>query len=135
MVAKKIFKFVFIPLLFGWLLYQFRPFGNGLIDFVKIKSDRLMSVGSALPDFCIYNLPDGLWAFSLTSCIFLIWRGRSFFFEKIWTAVTVLFICSLELFQKIDLLPGTFDVLDLGTMLFGCFLSFLIFRDYEKSDA
>ena len=131
MKKNLLLKYVLTPLLLGFLLYQFRPFGNGAIDFLKIKNEILIAWGSKLPDFCIYNLPDGLWAFALTSLILIIWKNQQGFNRIIWLIFVLIFIIGQEVLQKMNLLPGTFDFLDVWTMIGGYFLSLLILKKYE----
>lgn len=135
MKKKLLLKYVLAPLFTGFLLYQFRPFGNGAIDFLKIKNEEIIALGNKIPDFCIYNLPDGLWAFALTSLILIIWKNQTGVSQTIWLFVVLSFIVGQEVFQKLNLLPGTFDFLDVWTMVGGYFLSLFIFKFYEKSNS
>ena len=55
-------------------------------------------------------LPDGLWAFSLTSCILFIWNGE---INLSWLiSIATLFVV-FELMQSIHLINGTADINDI----------------------
>ena len=131
-MVKRIILWVLIPLIVGLLLYQFRPFGNGWIDHLKFDNETLIGYGNRLPDFIKYNLPDGLWAFSLTSLIQIIWAPHEKKLRVFWLFCVLLMIALSELLQKFQIINGVFDWLDLITMIFAFVLSIFILSKYEK---
>lgn len=64
-------------------------------------------------------LPDGLWAYGLTSCILIIWDRNINFF---WISMIILFFISFELLQSLNFIQGTGDFFDIIVyIIFGLF--------------
>jgi hypothetical protein len=63
----------------------------------------------SLPLVIVNYLADGLWAYSLQSCILIIWNRK---INWMWTAALLLFCAGFEILQKIKLLSGTGDIYD-----------------------
>ena len=83
------------------------------------KSKTLMSIRSAAPDipgWCIYALPDGLWAVAYGIFIGAIWNFEYPACISVAMLIPAIGIVS-EFLQAFHLLPGTFDWVDL-TMYF-----------------
>jgi len=59
-------------------------------------------------------LPDGLWAYALTSLVLIIWSRQTNLF---W--LTMIFLCFLifEFLQQIEIIKGTSDVVDIITYI------------------
>lgn len=78
----------------------------------------------AFPDMLLYNVPDFLWAFSLSTVICILWGFRKE--ASLWCMALLLLACSCEGGQYIGFIPGTFDALDLlsyvAGVLFALFL-------------
>jgi len=128
---------VILPLVLGGLIYiSFRSvnlimFGwfdsigiHGLI--YKIR-ELLTPFKRNIPKWIYFSLPDGLWVYSFSSVLILIWR------DKLKVAIAWLMIpftsgCLVELAQFIKIFPGTFDVMDLIMTLSGITLSLLILK-------
>ena len=123
--------YVVLPLILGYILYQLRPLGNGWIDNLSIRGKE-STVPLDLPDWLIYNMVDGLWAFALTSLVLIIWKNNASKSKWLWLFVTFLLVISVELLQKFEIMEGTFDWLDLVFNLVGYFISLLIFTNNEK---
>ena len=121
---------VIFQLFLGWLIYNIRPTGNGWIDNFKFI-DSVESYDK-IPDFLLFNLPDGLWVFALTSQIQILWKKRSSNLNLTWLFIALIFSFSFELFQLTNLIAGTFDYLDLVFSLGAWIFSFYIFTYYDK---
>ncbi len=101
-------------LMFNWLDII------GLMDFVN----SIRPNSSVIPEWVIYSLPDGLWLFSY--CIFIgcIWN---FELKRCFCVLMVLPIYAMthEIMQKVRIVSGTFDWIDLAAYLtafvLGCF--------------
>lgn len=108
--------FVIIPLIIGVLLYVFtretKPY------FLSIFNANFHKIETA--NWVKYNLPDGLWAFSFTSLIILIWDNEKTTSFYMWLIITLLAIIGFEIFL------GVFDLLDLLFILSGFSISFII---------
>lgn len=73
-------------------------------------------------NWIVFNLPDALWAFSLTSFIVLATRTDSRNIKLLYLFVSILIMLVLEI------TVGTFDWLDLGAMLLGSCASISLMR-------
>lgn len=90
-------------------LYMFQWLGlnNIPIWFMNFRS----SMEDQLPDWIVYELPGGLWAFSYVLMVGAIW---SFNLKKCWHISILIPFAGLlsELCQMADWLPGHFDWMD-----------------------
>jgi len=74
-------------------------------------------------------LPDGLWAYALTSTVLIIWNRQINIF---WLCLTVCLFIAFELLQSINIVSGTGDILDIIVyFLFGLFA--LLSNNFFKS--
>ena len=120
--------FVILPLILAISIYAiFRPYPpDNLVPFLKWLSPPRLYLNSDF-DWLVYNVPDGLWAFSFTS--FLIIHTRSDSSRVRWlcvsTGLTTMIL--LELMQ-IHWVAGRFDFLDITAILLGFLCSLLLLR-------
>ena len=143
-VKKQLFLLGLLPILIGGFLYilfrsehltMFRWFKalslNHGISFLRTISNHF--VGN-LPDWFLYSLPDGLYLFSFTSFLLIIWNYELSIKSALFIfSVPFLAIIS-EGFQHIGLFPGTFDELDLFYYISGIFISVLTVNPtFQKS--
>lgn len=89
-----------------------------------------------IPSFILYNLPDGLWMYSLIWILIIIWRFA--FSIWLWIYLFIAFILSivLEFGQAVDQIPGTFDLLDIYTYIVAFFIglsTFLFYKIFNKN--
>jgi glycopeptide antibiotics resistance protein len=69
----------------------------------------------------LYSLPDGLWVYSFSATLFLIW-GENFKGFKVITLIPFMFLCFIEILQHFKIVMGTFDVMD----VFVAFLTYFL---------
>lgn len=85
------------------------------------------------PNWFIYSLPDGLWVYSLSSALLILWNGKL----TGWLLVPFVGGVMLEFFQAWRLLSGTFDVIDLLMTIAAFFLSIYFLKtktiNHEKA--
>jgi len=116
---------VLLPLFFAINIYVFlRPNALQLIGGIEFWHYPIGESHTPARQWLLFNAPDGLWAFSFESFLFL-----SFIKDKIWLRVVVLVLGIITMFlleylQK-TLLPGTFDCADLVAILLGVTFSIL----------
>ena len=72
----------------------------------------------ALPSWFVYSLPDGLWMFSFSILILMIWDFHRTRKAMIWIALALSIGILLEGVQATTELGGSFDWRDLGFILF-----------------
>jgi hypothetical protein len=95
------------------------------VDLVRMKS---MQYSGALPDWLVYSAPDGLWMFSATSLMLVVWRFRISIETLAWLSVIPFISIGSEIGQAWHLVKGTFDAVDLAVYSFGAILPFIYFR-------
>jgi len=132
MKSARILRYVVLPLILGWMLYQLRPLGNGWIDNLSIRSNSWRDRSFEVPDFVIYNLADGLWSFALSAFILIIWENH-LIAKRLWLIAVFIFVIGIEFLQKGQLLEGTFDNLDVLANVTGFALSILILSYYKTT--
>ena len=70
----------------------------------------------ALPDWLVYSLPNGLWAFAYTFLMIRLWRRSRSVVKYVWYLSIPLLVFGFELLQLSGTIRGTFSRVDL---LFG----------------
>jgi hypothetical protein len=91
---------------YGWL---------GLKEPLLTLRANLAGVRHFLPDFVLYSLPDALWVYSFTYLMELVWfRHSRSFGQTFWILLPVSLAVGAEVGQLIKVVPGTFDLMDIG---------------------
>ena len=128
---------VALPLIFGALIYLcFRS--NSLImfnwfDFFHLNfvtsffRENFYTYNAILPDWFKFSLPDALWIYALNSTLYIIW-DKKFIGINPWFIIALFIAPFHEFLQLLNIVPGTFDVIDLIFYFFGSFLSILIVK-------
>jgi len=134
-LARAILVHCFAPILFGAVLYFFWGSPNlAIYEWLNfnprdINSERLhdifLKAKKIIPSWILYILPDGLWAYSFTSAIIILWEGE---LKKIqfWLFVPFFVGVLVELLQFSKIIGGTFDFLDILSYLLGTLLGVYI---------
>jgi|TARA_B110000902_G_C14269761_1_gene572682 hypothetical protein len=134
-IAKKIFIVIF-PIFLGnsiYILYRDPTFN--IINWLDLNENlKNFNIGVNLvdlPNWVIYNLPDGLWVFSFTYTILFIMKFR---FKKKYIFLTLLIPLNISFISEIGQLfgyfQGTFDIYDILFYLIG--YSFPIILNFKK---
>jgi len=132
--------FVILPLIIGGLIYitlrstdltMFRWFENlgfeNAIIYLRNQIDW-----KNLPDWVKYNLPDLAWVFSFTSALYLVLKKNPSILSLVGLTIPLLLGIISELGQLIQIVPGTFDPLDLAFYFGGAILPVLSLSILEK---
>jgi len=77
-----------------------------------------------LPSWIIYSLPFALWVLSYLFIIKGIWGNSSILVHYAWFCCVPLIAIAAELAQKISIIPGNFDFLDLIAIMVGTIIGF-----------
>jgi len=80
----------------------------GLDLFISNLRDHTSSFHLHLPEWFIYSLPGGLWAFALTLIISTIWSGSTSRLKYFWLALVTGLVLGFELLQLAAFIPGVF---------------------------
>ncbi len=135
-LAESIALHVLLPLLTGGLIYigmrshkmlMFEWFDllhiTPIVDLIRTFS-TLLSVN--LPGWLLFSLPDALWLYSLTVLLGLLWVNAPTQDRYFFMALGPLLGIGSEILQFWNVLPGTFDIQDLGLLLIASILAFMI---------
>lgn len=95
------------PVFFDWI--KFAGSENSLLN-VRHHS---LSLGQFLPEWFIYSLPNGLWALSYSLIITAIWCNSKSRVKFFWMASIPVLVFGFEVFQYLEILNGTFCILDI----------------------
>ncbi len=76
-----------------------------------------------VPAWILQILPDALWMFSLSILILWIWGFERRIESLTWLGIILVAGCGLEFLQYTGVLPGQFDVWDLGAMILAVLVS------------
>lgn len=137
-LKKKILIHVISPLITGGLLYvlfrsttlrMFHWFEFlGLKSCVSILRQYVNPIKSSIPSWVYFSLPDGLWVYSFTSIILIIWHSKI----TLWVLIPFSSGVIVEILQKY-FITGTFDWLDFIFSIIGFFLSIFILNKNKKN--
>jgi len=134
---------IFLLLIGGFTYLIFRPHTLVMFSWLKFINceslfpQRTFNSDSKVIEFFIYSLPDGFWILSFLIAISLLWKRKRtcfYIYSTPYTLVSILF----EVFQKYEIIPGTFDFADIVVLLIFHGIGILIYEfiilevSYEK---
>ena len=121
--------FAIVPVVTGGLIYLlWRP---GPIKFFAWFEDiglgnLLLSIRqyslkppSIMPNFVVYSLPNGLWAFSFAFIVTLLWCNHKSPLKFLWLATIPVVGLGYETLQAVEVISGTFCFVDLSLCIAG----------------
>ena len=128
MKAKKILLHIVLPIIVGTAIYicwrtkSLQVFSwlrfFGMDSFVVLCRMKSAFFREYLPDFVVFSLPNGLWVYSLTSFMCLLWKGEQASLARaFWLSLGFGLGVGLEIGQLLGVVPGTFDFADLSISL------------------
>ncbi len=132
------------PLLLGGLLYisfrsttlkMFSWFRYiGVEDSILTIRQEFSNLKLYLPQWTYYSLPDGLWVYSFTSALLILWDNQ-FKNMKFWLLIPLFSGAIIEVAQGLKIFRGTFDILDLTFTIVALLLSIIIINYKFKQNA
>lgn len=128
---------LFFPVVLGGFIYiifrterliMFRWFEHlGLsTEINRIKSFRNIYPFS---DWVIYSLPDGLWMFSYVALSLEIWKFSITCQNIFWIFSLPVAAVLSELLQLFNMIPGTFDLIDITFYLLGSIIPYYMSKN------
>ena len=78
-----------------------------------------------LPNWVYFSLPDGLWVYSFSSAIMIMWRNN-YEKAKYWLLIPFFLGIIIEIAQGLKIIRGTFDIIDLIFSIIALLSSILI---------
>ncbi len=137
----KLFIHVVMPMILGGFLYiLFREDSIVMFDWynslgfesIIYHFRENINTNIHLPKWIVYSLPDGIWIYSLTSLMLIIWYKDSSKTKYIWLLIGPILGISAELGQLINIVPGTFDNTDLIFCLIASITPFIFFHHIKN---
>lgn len=107
-------------LMFGWFNYI------GFSDVIEFLRLNPLLQNIAIPNWIKYSLPDALWLFSFNYILLIFWNFRIDIHSVFWFFLSASIGVFSELGQLINIIPGTFDYIDLLLLLIASIIPFLI---------
>lgn len=125
-----------VPTLVGGLIYVgYRSTDLLLFDWADVLGlehlvhvIRLAAAAVYLPPFATQSLPAGLWSFGLSALIGVVWSEESSTSAGVWHLMPFCLGVGSELLQAIEVLPGTYDTVDLLAYSVGSSLGYFTVR-------
>ena len=107
---------------------------SGIEELADKTRQFTVPAGEFFPDWFVYTLPNGLWAFGYTILIVAIWNGSKSLFKYFWYATIPILIFGFELLQRTGNILGTFAFDDIISGFVGIAMGILITKlyAYEK---
>lgn len=114
------------------LFYWFEMIGlNNITSFIRNVTYPLKNY---LPSWTYFSLPDGLWVYSFTSALLILWDNQ-LKIAKFWLLIPLFTGAIIEVAQGLKIFRGTFDVLDLTFTIVALLLSIIIINyKFKKND-
>lgn len=97
----------------------------GAENWLEATRENSLSLSDALPNWLVYSLPNGLWAFAYTLIILIIWKESNSNLRFLWYLSIPILVFGFELLQLTTALPGTFCRYDLIWGAMGIAVGFL----------
>jgi hypothetical protein len=131
---RKLFIHSFLPLFLGSFIYLcfrkksillFKWLDNYSVDYYALSVRSFFNPNDiAYSNIFVSNIPNGLWVYSFTSILLIVWKGKFSGKNLIYIITPVMLAFISEMGQFFGLITGTFDVLDLFLYIFGFIISF-----------
>ena len=137
-----LFWHVIIPITFGGILYLlFRS--DSLMMFRWADAIGIKPVLDDMRIYCttiqmdnlnwiFFSLPDGLWVYSFTSFMLIVWGLKFSRHSLFWISIGPLLALCGEMGQALGVVRGTFDPIDLLLCSFGSVLPFVVMLSVNK---
>ena len=96
-------------------LYMFWPFkATGTIQVVeRIRNNNIFPSKESLPDYIVYNMPDGMWLLSVMLVMEAIWAEEECVSKKCFVWSMPVIIVVWEVLQYLGIASGTWDTGDI----------------------
>ena len=145
-ITKDIIAHVFLPVFVGAFIYiLFRQESLtvfawldkvSLLNTATILRDVVVGFKDKMPFIILYSLPDGIWVYSATYLMLIIWNGDMKNISAIfWVLVPLLLSIGAELLQSMHIVQGSFCLYDMAFYIIGFILPVTIFRrHYAKQE-
>ena len=142
MKSNQILFHVIFPMLIGGFIYiifrekkllMFNWFSSlELINFIDDLRNVTLNLQLIIPDWIKFSLADGIWVYSLTSLMLIIWYQKTNKLRFIWLILGPMLGIIMEVGQLVNIVPGTYDNIDLLFIFLGSITPFIIVNKKVK---
>ena len=108
------------PIFFNWIS------AAGLDSWFSVARQRSLSLNLHLPEWIVFSLPNGLWAFAYALLITGIWSDSKSWLRTFWMASIPLLVIGFEILQYLGIIPGTFCIHDIALGMAGLITGILV---------
>ncbi len=132
---------IIIPLIIGLLIYLLLRENTYLSGYIR-KYDKFNIIIAlrnimTFPDnifiyYIKYNFIDSLWSYSLVWSVFISLKRKTKLSLLITCLFSVVFGITIEIFQFLQIIKGTFDFIDIASYLFAIVFAFLFIKRTER---
>ena len=116
-------------ILFKWIDYIV------LIDPVENLRIVTLPYKKYLSKWFLYSLPDGLWMFSYSCIVLVIWKRKITKYSLLWLLSLPMISILFEVLQYYNYFNGTFDIVDIFFFLMGSLLPILINKKMKNENS
>ncbi len=115
------------PYFFRWIDWI------GLGNWLHNARNYSLNFTAYFPNWILYSLPDGLWAFAYALLILQFWMDKKTLLSYIWISSIPLLIFGFEIFQTLNIARGTFCWKDMGFQFIGILFAYILMLTYQKN--
>ncbi len=102
-----------------------------IINFVDYLRNNTLHI-QLIPDWIKFSLSDGIWVYSLTSLMLIIWYRDTNKLRFIWLFIGPILGLAAEFGQLVKIVPGTYDNIDFLLLLIATILPFVLIRKKKE---
>ncbi|MEN8230204.1 MAG: hypothetical protein ABFS38_18735 [Bacteroidota bacterium] len=110
------------PVFFSWFS------AIGIENWLYSIREKSISISSFLPQWIVYSLTNGLWAFAYTLIVLSIWTGSKSFLKYFWFLSIPVLVFGFEVLQLTGEIQGTFCLNDIIWSAIGITTGFITTR-------
>jgi len=129
-----------IPLFVGLSIYLFLRDENillfcwindiGLLNQIVSIRKYTLAFRESMPSWFIYTLPDGIWVYSFTICLGIVWYGSRCFYY--WLLIGFYMGVISELLQLFNIIRGTFCMNDMIVNFISLITAYFVLTKYME---
>ena len=105
---------------FGWIR------AVGLDHWFKLLRESSIASSLLLPEWIVYSLSNGLWAFAYALLTTIIWGASNSWLRYLWMASIPILVLGYEVLQYAMIIPGTFNLHDIIFGMAGLILGIIL---------
>ena len=100
----------------------------GILNSLHNLRAQVNPIFGDLPGWFLFSLPDGLWIFSYISLMLYVWNNTISKHSVFWIFIVPVLTLMFEIGQLFNIVPGTFDIIDIVFYIIGILLLIYFFN-------